>query len=172
MGAVDGGIRVSTNGLDDMKKIIALLLTATAIVTPGLAFAREVTIETKLINYSGNAAYLAIYLTKADGSYDQTLWLAGQKQRYFGALRGWVKAISNESSISIDGITGASVGGGQTLTVKADLADNLIDAGYVIHVDTAVEHGGEYADDATLPLTSTGGSAQGTGFVSTLDLSL
>jgi hypothetical protein len=155
-----------------MKKIVLLLLSATALVTPSLAFAREVTIETRLINYSGNAAYLAVYLTKADGSYDQTLWLAGQKQRYFGALRGWVKAIANEAQISVDGITGASVGGGQMLQVKADLADSLIDAGYVIHVDTAVEHGGEYADDATIPLTSTGGSAQGTGYVSTLSLSL
>lgn len=155
-----------------MKKIVLLLLSATALVTPSLAFAREVTIETQLMNYSGNAAYLAVYLTKADGTYQQTLWLAGQKQRYFGALRGWVKAISNESSISIDGITGASVGGGQTLTVKADLADNLIDAGYVIHVDTAIQDGGQYADDATIPLNSAGGTADGTGYVSKLNLSL
>lgn len=155
-----------------MKKLAALLLLATALVTPSLASAREVTIDTKLVNYSGNNAYLAIYLTKADGTYDSTLWVAGTKTRYLGALGGWVKAISGQSSISIDGISGASVGGGQTLTVKANIADNLIDAGYVIHVDTAVEHGGEYADDAKTTLTSSGSQVDGTGYVSTLKVSL
>ena len=157
-----------------MKKIIATLLLCTALVAPAAAMAREVTIDAKLVNYSGNAAYVAVYLTKADGIYDSTLWVSGTKQRYLGELTGWVSALRNSgaTSISLDGITGASVGGGQTLTIKADLADALIDAGYVIHVDTAVEHGGAYSDDVVAPLTSAAQQVDGTGYVSTLSVSM
>lgn len=155
-----------------MKKIAALLMLATALVSPSLASAKDVMVEAKLINYSGNAAYLAVYLTNANGALQQTLWLAGSKTRYYGDLRGWVRALGNVTSVNIDGVTGASVGGGQTLTVKANIADNLIDAGYVIHVDTAVEHGGQYADDAVVPLTSSGGSANGTGYLKSVTVSL
>lgn len=155
-----------------MKKLIATLLLCTALIAPAAAMAREVTIDTTLVKYSGNAAYLAVYLTKPDGSYDSTLWVSGTKTRYLGDLSGWVSAMraSGATSLSLDGITGASVGGGQTLTVKADLADALIDAGYTIHVETAVEHGGEYPDDATIPLSATGGTVDGSGYVSKLSV--
>lgn len=155
-----------------MKKIAALLLLATAIVSPSFAMAKDVTVSARLINYSGNSAYLAVYLTDANGSLQQTLWLAGSKTRYYGDLRGWVRSLGNATSVNIDGVTGASVGGGQTLTVKANIADNLIDAGYQIHIDTAVEHGGEYADDAVIPLTSAGGTVDGTGYLKSATLSL
>lgn len=157
-----------------MKKIIAALLLCTALVAPAAAVAREVTIDATLVRYSGNAAYLAVYLTKPDGTYESTLWVSGTKQRYLGDLSGWVSAMrdSGATSLSLDGITGASVGGGQTLTIKADLADALIDAGYTIHVETAVEHGGQYPDDAVAPLTSTAQKVDGTGYVSTLSVSM
>lgn len=157
-----------------MKKIIASLLLCTALVAPAAAMAKDVTIDTKLVNYSGRSAYLAVYLSKPDGSYDSTLWVSGTKTRYLGEMRGWVSAMQNagETSLTLDGISGASVGGGQTLTVHANLADALIDAGYTIHVETAVEHGGEYPDDAVAPLTSTPQQVAGTGYVSTLSVSM
>ena len=157
-----------------MKKIIAALLLCTALVAPATAIARDVTIDTKLVNYSGRAAYLAVYLTKPDGSYDSTLWVSGTKTRYLGEMRGWVSAMqaSGATSLNLDGITGASVGGGQTLTVHASLADALIDAGYKIHVETAVEHGGEYADDAVASLSSTPQQVAGSGYVSTLSVKM
>jgi len=157
-----------------MKKLIATLLLCTALVAPAAAMAREVTIDTTLVKYSGNAAYIAVYLTKADGTYDSTLWVSGTKQRYLGDLSGWVSAMrdSGATSLNLDGITGASVGGGQTLTIKADIADALIDAGYTIHVETAVEHGGEYPDDAVAPLSSMPQTVDGNGYVSKLSVSM
>ena len=155
-----------------MKKLAAMLMLATALVAPGMAVARDVTIDTQLVRYSGNAAYLAVYLTDPSGAYHSTLWVSGHKTKYYGALRGWVAGASKAGSINLDGITGASVGGGQTLTVHADLADALIDAGYKIHVDTAVEHGGEYADDAVIDLSSTPATVDGTGYVGKLAVSM
>lgn len=155
-----------------MKKLAAMLMLATALIAPGVAMARDVTIQTSLVQYSGHAAYLAVYLTNPDGSYNSTLWVSGQKSKYFGDLRGWARAASSAGSLNLDGITGASVGGGQTLTVHANLADALLDAGYRIHVDTAVEKGGQYTDDAVISLTSKPATAAGTGYVNTISLGL
>ena len=153
-----------------MKKLAALLMLATALSVPGMAMARDVSIQTSLTQYGGYPAYLAVYLANPDGSYNSTLWVSGQKTRYYGALRGWARAVSSGGSLNLDGITGASVGSGETLTVHANLADTLLDAGYQIHVDTAVENGGQYADDAVIDLTSAPATASGTGYVDTLSL--
>lgn len=155
-----------------MKSFAAMLMLATALVAPGVAMARDVTIETTLVRYSGPEAYLAVYLTNPDGSYNSTLWVAGRKTKYFRHLRGWVQGVSAVGSVNLDGITGASVGSGETLTVHASLADALFDAGYEIRVDSAVENGGEFTGDGAIPLTSSPASASGTGYVSTISLGL
>lgn len=155
-----------------MKKIAACLLLATALIAPGAALARDVTITTTIGPYFGNAAYLAVYLTEPDGSYHSTLWLSGRKFKYFSSLRGWMKSVAEVGSVDIDGISGASVGSGETLVVHADLADVLIDAGYTIHVDTSVEHGGAYPDDAVITLSTEADPVAGNGYVGTLSLEL
>ena len=155
-----------------MKKFAAMLMLATALVAPGVAMARDVTVEAQMVRYSGNAAYLAVYLTDAAGAYQQTLWVSGRKTRYLGELRGWVQGASRAGRINLDGISGASVGSGQTLTVHANLADALIDAGYQIHVDSAVEDGGAYTNDAVINLGATPAAVDGTGYVSKLSVSM
>lgn len=54
-----------------MKKIIAASCLAGAVALPGLVQAREVTLTTQLKDYSGNDAYLAIYVTNATGQYQK-----------------------------------------------------------------------------------------------------
>lgn len=155
-----------------MKRLVATLMLASALVTPSLALARDITIQARLVPYSGHAAYLAVYLANPDRSYNSTLWISGQKLKYYGHLRGWARAASSGGAINIDGITGASVGSGDTLTVHANLADALLDAGYTIHVDSAVENGGQYTDDAVIELTSSPATTSGTGYVDTVSLGL
>ena len=157
-----------------MRKLTAALLLGTALLVPGAAFAKDITVSIDMTNYSGNAAYLAVYVTNPDGSYNSTLWVAGGKTKYMGHLRQWAQGIMATGTLNIDGITGASVGGGQHLTVNASLADSLIDAGYEVHVDTAVEHGGEYSSDAVVPLAqaASGTPVDGTGYISSMTVSL
>lgn len=156
-----------------MKKLLAALLLGTALVTPVAAQAREVTITTKLINYYGPNAYLAIYVTKPDGAYDSTIWVAGGHARYYRELSGWYRGIASAGG-SIDGITGASVGPGATLTVKTNLSDAMIDAGYQIRIDSAVEHKGAFGSDAVAPIstTDTGKAVSGNGFVKSVTVSM
>lgn len=154
-----------------MKKLLTVLMLATALATPSLAYAKDAQLSIQMSNYSGPPAYLAVYLNKPDGSFDSTLWVAGSQSRYQRDLRGWFRGAS-ASSQRIDGITGASVGSGRTMQVTVGIADALVDAGYTIHVDTAVEDGAQVRDDATLDLAraNSGKVVAGKGYVATLNV--
>lgn len=138
-----------------MKSKIAAIALAVTLVLPGLAQARPVTFTAKLNAYGGPGAYLAIYVTDASGVYQGSLWMAGGKSKYYRHLSDW-KRLSGGDLAGIDGITGASVGSGRTLTVSVDLSDALIDAGYVIHIDAAAEDFRDSPSEVVVPLTSAG----------------
>jgi hypothetical protein len=149
-----------------MKKIIAGACLAGAIALPGLAQAREVTLTTQLKNYNGNDAYLAFYVTDANGKYQKTLWVAGKKAKYYRHLSDWAHG-SGLNPSEFDGVSGASVGSGRTLKVSVELADTLIDAGYQIRVDSAVESQRESRSDIAVPLTTQGAGkpSPGNGYI-------
>ena len=153
-----------------MKKIAsstALCLALALLTTP--AMARPVTITTKMKSYGGDGAYLAIYLTDAAGAYRRTLWVSGRKTRYWSHLSNWHRA-TRGSPPGVDAITGASAGSGRTLTVTVDLADALIDAGYQIRVDRAVEDDADRPAEVIAPLAANGRrrATAGRGFVQSL----
>jgi len=153
-----------------MKKLTAILMLATAFSVPGLAYAMDMKLEIQVSNYQGPPAYLAVYLTKPDGAYDSTLWIAGGRSQYYRHLRGWFRQYDGSR---LDGITGASVGSGRTMEASVPIADTLIDAGYSIHVDSAVENGMENRDDVVLPLTkaNSGQIVSGGGYVAAMRIS-
>lgn len=138
-----------------MKKAAAttaLCLTLALLATPALG--RPVTIITKMKPYGGDGAYLALYLTNAQGAYKGTLWISGRKAKYWSHLSNWYRA--TRGAPGVDAVTGASVGSGRTLTVTVDLADALIDAGYQIRVDSAVEKDADRPAEVVAPLTAKG----------------
>ena len=132
----------------------ALALTS-ALVAPGMAAARPVTLTTNLTQYGGNGAYLAIYVTDASGAYAGSLWMAGGKSKYYKHLSDWMQFTGGDVS-QVDGITGASVGSGRSLELTMDLADALFDAGYTLHVDAAVEDMRDSPNEIAVPLTAAG----------------
>ena len=156
-----------------MNKLFATTALILGICLSSIAQAREVTINTTLNSYRGDGAYLAIYLTDADGKYARTLWVAGGKSKYYKHLLDWARG-SGTKSTEYDGMTGASVSNGGSLTIKADIDDALIDAGYLIRVDSAVENQRENRIDAEVPLTTQGAGTPvaGRGYVKTLSYSL
>jgi hypothetical protein len=138
-----------------MKSLIAMLAVTTALTVPGLAMAREVTFTTNMRNYGGDGAYLAYYVTNAQGKYVGSLWMAGGKTRYYEHLTGWYRATGGDTA-EINGITGASVGAGRSLKATVDLADTLFDAGYQLHIEAAVEDMRDSPNEIVVPLTSAG----------------
>jgi len=140
---------------------------------PTLTQAAEVTITTTLNAYSGNGAYLAFYLTDANGKYNRTLWVAGGKSKYYKHLQGWARGSALKRT-EYDGLAGASVTAGEQLTVKVKIDDALIDAGYLIRVDSAVEDQRDHPVDAEVPLTRQGAgtAVAGRGYVKTISYTL
>ncbi len=149
-----------------MKKYLVVLGLAMAIVFSAAASAREVTFSTQLTDYRGDGAYLAMYLTDSNGVYQGTLWIAGEKSKYYKHLSGWARG-SGMNRAEYDGLTGASITSGRTLKVTMDLDDALIDSGYQIHVDTAVEDMRDNRSDVVAPLTTEGAGkpVSGRGYV-------
>ncbi|MDF2370490.1 MAG: DUF2271 domain-containing protein [Rhizobiaceae bacterium] len=156
-----------------MKTILAALALSTALVLPGLALARPVTLTTTLNNYGGNGAYLAFYVSDASGAYMGSLWMAGGKSKYYGHLTDWHRVTAGDLS-QINGITGASVGAGRRLEITLDLADALFDAGYTLHIDAAVEDMRESPNEVAVPLTTdgAGNSVRGRRYIADFNYSM
>jgi hypothetical protein len=138
-----------------MKTLIAALALSTALIAPGLAAAKPVTLTVNMADYGGRGAYLAVYVTDPSGAYAGSLWMAGGKSKYYKHLTDWAR-FTGGNLAEVDGITGASVGAGRTLEVSMDLADALFDAGYTLHVDAAAEDMRDSPSEVALPLTAAG----------------
>ena len=136
------------------KTAISLALAGMAAL-PAIGQAREINLSTTLKDYRGNEAYLAIYVTDAQGNYQRTLWVSGKKAKYYKHLRDWARGSGMKAS-ALDGVTGASVGSGRELKVTVEVADALIDAGYEIRIDSAVEDMRDNPADVRVPLTTSG----------------
>ncbi len=135
------------------KPLVTTLAAACALALPALAHSRPITLSTQLKNYGGDGAYLAVYLTDAKGAYAGTLWVAGGKAKYYKHLADWNR-LSAADTKRLAGVTGASVGAGRTLKVTTDLADALIDAGYEIRIDAAVEDMRDSPSEIRVPLST------------------
>src|SRR5690554_7550260 len=125
-----------------MKKLTLALALVATMGLPAIVQTREVTFTTEIKNYSGEGAYVALYLVDAKGVYQRTLWVAGEKPKYYKHLSGWARGSGLRKS-EYDGLTGASVLSKGSLVVTAEIADELFDAGYEVRIDTAVERSEE-----------------------------
>lgn len=152
-----------------MKKLLFIAGVCGAIALPALAQSREITITTQLNNFRGDGAYLVVYLTDFEGKYLQTLWIAGKKSKHYRHLSDWALG-SNRSRSEYDGLTGASISPGQMLQITANLDDSLIDSGYQLRLDSAVEDMNDHPADIIASLTNAGAGIpiHGTGYVYTM----
>lgn len=137
-----------------------------SLAVPINAMAAEVRVLVQLNNYEGEKAYFALYLVSPDDRYQQTLWISGDEEKYFPDLPRWWKYLSRKPQ-PLDAITGASTAGGDRNILKLEIADELIDAGYKLRVETAVEDLENYGADveAELSAANAGAKIPGTGYV-------
>lgn len=152
-----------------MKPIFTGTCLLSALLMPVAGYARPVILTTQMQSYGGNNAYLAFYLTDARGNYKKTLWVAGKKAKYYKHMSAWARG-SKLDAREFDGVSGASVGSGKSLKVTVELADTLIDSGYEIRVDSAVEDGRDYPAEARVPLAkaAAGKPVKGRGYIKSL----
>lgn len=130
---------------------------AVALGAPAAAGAAEITITAQTITRFNGGIFATVYITDADlEDYQATLWAAGETPRYISDLRHWWRATGDvdDRHAEYDGRSGASLGRGETLTITAEVADELFDTGYVLRVDTALWGGRTFGSDVVVPLTS------------------
>lgn len=129
-------------------------------------YAEEATVLIQLNDYTGKSAYFSLYLVDAEGRYQRTLWVSGTDVRYHPDMPRWWRYISRAPQ-DIHALTGASTAAGDRAVIKIDLEPGLIDSGYRLRVETAVEDQATYPDDAEVDLTQAaqGEKIAGTGYV-------
>ena len=136
-----------------MKKLLSALILTTALAIPTTAMAKTFDLSVTMKSYRGPGAYLVLYVTDASNAYQGTLWMAGSKSRYYRHLPGWMRATGGDLG-QVSGITGASVGAGRKLEFSFNIPDAMFDAGYKLHIDSAVENGREVPNDIVVDLNS------------------
>lgn len=120
----------------------------------------------QMTNYTGEGAYIAISLMNKNGTYNKTLYVLGPDKKWHPDWKEWNKAFKTKKP-NLSGITGASISGGDRTVVTLNLDKSLVDAGYTLRFETAVEEKSYFAKDVEIPLTATALAAktEGKGYI-------
>ena len=120
----------------------------------------------QMTNYSGEAAYMVVSLIDPQGNYQKTLYVFGDNGKYYDSLKKWFVFYQDEKE-KIDAVTGASITQGDRKTITLNLNKNLLDQGYKIRFESAVEDQNYYTTDAEVPFSSESlkGKTEGSGYV-------
>ena len=149
-----------------MKQTLGVFTLLSALSFAPMVQAREAAAVVQMTNYDGKEAYLAVYLVNPEGRYQTTLWVSGKDRIYYSYLDRWWRYLSRVPQ-ELDAITGASAGAGDRVSLKFELEDEWLDAGYSIRIESAVEGLDANREDALYPLTTDniGARIDGTGYV-------
>jgi len=108
----------------------------------------------QMVNYSGEGAYIVVSVVDADGKYLKTLRVLGDDADWYPDLPSWWDFYQTDKTPSIDGITGATVAGGERSIFVLEIEDDLVDSGNSLRFETAVEHQKYVEQDLQVPLTA------------------
>ena len=103
--------------------------------------------------YKGESAYVVVSLVNANNKYEKTLAVLGPDKKWYDSLTEWFKA-QQAMHEKLDAITGASIKGGDRRITTFTIDDKLLNRGYKIRFESAVEDQKYFADDVIIPLTT------------------
>jgi len=120
----------------------------------------------QMINYEGEKAYIVISLLNPAGEYEKTLYVQGDDDEWYFDISSWWD-FQGKKRAPLDGITGATIGGGERKISVISIDNDKIDAGYKLRFETAVEDQKYYTSDVEFDLTSKNvkGKIEGKGFI-------
>nr|WP_314801414.1 DUF2271 domain-containing protein [uncultured Capnocytophaga sp.] len=146
-----------------MKKICFALLVFFALHTNAQ---NKYKCMVQMTNYNGEAAYMVVSLIDPQGNYQKTLYVFGDNGKYYDSLKKWFVFYQDKKE-KIDAVTGASITQGDRKTITLNLDKNLLDQGYKIRFESAVEDQNYYTTDAEVPFSSESlkGKTEGSGYV-------
>jgi hypothetical protein len=131
---------------------LALLLAAAASAAePALTF------DLTLVEASGDAPMIAMWLEKSDGSFVKTLQIFSKDHKYYKDMLVWTAAREgNESKAQLDAVVGPTITWGQSRHLAVPLSADGIDllAGdLVLRIEQRKDKGGHYKK-RKIPLTA------------------
>ncbi|GAA3516349.1 DUF2271 domain-containing protein [Aquimarina addita] len=117
-------------------------------------------------NYTGEGAYIIISLLDSEGNYQKTLYVHGDDEEWYHDIPAWWE-FHGKKRQNIDGITGATISGGNRAISIIEIDTDAINKGYKIRFETAVEDQEYYKGDVELEFTSEAikNKIEGNGFI-------
>lgn len=120
----------------------------------------------QMTNYTGEGAYIVISLINPEGAYEKTLYVQGKDEEWYHDITEWWKFHGKKRN-NLDAISGATIAGGERKVSILKIPENVIDQGYKIRFETAVEDKDYFVKDVEFELTKSAlkGKFEGTGFI-------
>ena len=127
-----------------------------------------------MIDYRGEGAYFVISVVDANDNYLKTLYVMGNDKTWFSDMKSfWQHLRANDLYADerfyplIDGISGATISGGQRRVFPLQIPVELLNKGHRLRFETAVEDKGYHGEDVALDLNQAALSKnyQGSGFI-------
>jgi len=119
----------------------------------------------QMSNYVGEGAYVVVSVINPKGEYEKTLYVMGDDKKWYNSLKEWYKVYTKKPNISAK--TGASVTGGDRSVTTMEIDNSLLNKGYKLRFETAVEDQKYHVDDVEIPLTTEAlaEKAEGKGYI-------
>ena len=120
----------------------------------------------QLKNYEGQGAYIVISVLNAEGNYIKTLRVMGDDTEWYADLYYWFPFWRKDKH-QIDGMTGATISGGERSVFSFEIEKELFNKGNVLRFETAVEDQKYHAKDVSMTLNTNklSGSHKGKGYI-------
>lgn len=107
----------------------------------------------QMANYTGEGAYVVVSLVNNKGKYQKTLQMLGDDNEWYNTLKSWFEFFTKKRD-DIDAVTGASIAGGDRKIITLELDPSLLDKGYTIRFESAVEDQNYHKIDAEVQFSS------------------
>ncbi len=107
----------------------------------------------QMTNYNGEGAYVVISIINPEGSYEKTLYIQGNDNKWFFEITSWW-AYYGKSKYNIDGISGSTVSPGDRSVNILNIEESKIGKGYKLRFESAVEDENYFEKDIEFELTA------------------
>ena len=126
----------------------------------------------QMVSYQGEKAYVIISLMNPKGEYEKTLSVLGPDKQWFNTLKEWYK-FQTKTKEKISAVTGASVGGGDRAVRTIEIDDAMLNKGYKLRFESAVEEQKYHIKDVEFDVTPDALTkrAEGKGYIRFVKLS-
>ena len=119
----------------------------------------------QMSNYEGEGAYIIVSLMDSSHQYVETLYVIGDDSEWYYELEEWWSYFGREVR-NIDGITGATLAGGERAIINLTIPKSAFEANHLIRIETGVEDQSYYPAEIEVPVDSLSTTKlEGTGYI-------